>query len=800
MSTLLQLQQIHAASVLSRKASLSKKEREKRDYYIESNNIVEDKLGVSWSSRGIPRLVTGFEMRIPATVGMRGASPLEASYAFLSQYADLWKMSDPKRELSLIRKSVDRAGNTHLSFSQQYEGLPIFHSSFMVHLNPDLEVIGVNGLYVPVSDILLMPLVSKHRAEEIVRNSKLASKTRQVSSSELGLYNPEIFGTSNKPLTLAWRISTTAPGEARVYFVSAIDGELLYSYDSVEREIKMDIWFKDHQTGNCPSGERIYALGPYYFSGEFKGTSLWVAIRTSHVWSYFRGHHLRESYDGAGTIMTACSDSGVPGCVGAANLSGSTGPSFCDLGACQDIVGHEFTHKYVNHLANFVADGGQSQALDESFCDVFGEFVEKYRYGTMDWQLGGMGNSACKEEPDRSLSDPPSLGLPDPDHFSDYDVEFGHHSNAGIINKAAYLLGRKPEEGSETHHGVSVTGIGNHAEYIWYDVLSNWLTSSAQFVDFGNAVVNSAFSLYGYGENHTQSQRAVQAVGIWSPDFTFNLKASFPFSVISKFSMQGQKRNFMFFQGYGKSHKDLQYSYNKCSSLMNCTWSKPETLENAKGATALQYQDKIWIFFSSEPDNRIYYRTIDKTGALSAANPLPGSPSTDQALSATVFNKKIYLFYKAPGDKDQEIRYLRYDSEWATPNETEIRSDYGPSAVATLDKKLWLFVKSVSDDSVAYRSMDVNESWSPHYKVPNTQTVRTTPVTAVYRNKLHLITGWQPYYTSCDLPCTSVKDWSSNVAQDFSGQPSFSLHAGYDGWLYLFHGNGYVKVRKKFSE
>jgi Zn-dependent metalloprotease len=182
MSTLLQLQQIHAASVLSRKASLSKKEREKRDYYIESNNIVEDKLGVSWSSRGIPRLVTGFEMRIPATVGMRGASPLEASYAFLSQYADLWKMSDPKRELSLIRKSVDRAGNTHLSFSQQYEGLPIFHSSFMVHLNPDLEVIGVNGLYVPVSDILLMPLVSKHRAEEIVRNSKLASTTKRGQS------------------------------------------------------------------------------------------------------------------------------------------------------------------------------------------------------------------------------------------------------------------------------------------------------------------------------------------------------------------------------------------------------------------------------------------------------------------------------------------------------------------------------------------------------------------------------------------------------------------------------------------
>lgn len=111
-----------------------------------------------------------------------------------------------------------------------------------------------------------------------------------------------------------------------------------------------------------------------------------------------------------------------------------------------DVIAHELTHGVVEHTADLVYHG-QSGALNESFCDIFGMIVRNwYEVGAdsdtaqWSWEFGpGLGEPG---KPIRDLSDPGRTG--DPGHMSKYlrtrEDEGGVHTNSNIHNKAAYHL------------------------------------------------------------------------------------------------------------------------------------------------------------------------------------------------------------------------------------------------------------------------------------------------------------------------------------------------------------------------
>ncbi|HCU7777653.1 TPA: zinc metalloproteinase aureolysin, partial [Staphylococcus aureus] len=111
------------------------------------------------------------------------------------------------------------------------------------------------------------------------------------------------------------------------------------------------------------------------------------------------------------------------------------GRTFTSLSGANDVVAHELTHGVTQETANLEYKD-QSGALNESFSDVFGYFVddEDFLMGEDVYTPGKEGDAL------RSMSNPEQFGQPA--HMKDYVFtekdNGGVHTNSGIPNKAAY--------------------------------------------------------------------------------------------------------------------------------------------------------------------------------------------------------------------------------------------------------------------------------------------------------------------------------------------------------------------------
>lgn len=815
-ASLTRLEAVHAQRVDDNLSRMSTKEREEYVDFADENGSPLNKLMISWSWYGIPRSINGFNLQIPTVSPSKELNPFQCALHFFREYRDLFQMKDPGAELELKRESTDIKGNRHVFLKQVYAGLPVFGAEVAVHLNTKNEVIGINGLYLPLVSISPTPAVSKEDALDIVRKDLDRELSRAPIDAELGVFNPEAFDSKERP-ALVWRI-TADHYPNPIYFIDAERGTILHHYYDIENSLSMETWMHTDSPGNeCPGDADVfvYGINPNHFIGEWPGTSWHIAAGTVRTYTYYYLRHGRDSYDGAGATLYTCSDCGFsPTSSGAGNFGGE-GPSFGACAACTDVVGHELTHKYINHLADFVGTI-QGNSLCESFCDVFGEFIEDWFDGPADWLQRTKGNcdtDTCTEGPLRSLMDPPSIGG-DPDHWNNFnwDGDFWGHDNCGIPSKSAWLLGRDPSEGWVTHYGVGVRGIGiSYTETIWYSALANWLPSIINFTDFGEAIQNAAWSMYGLSDQYTQSRRSIMAIGLWSPDNGQNFLVDYRVSLVPKFTVNGQWRKYIFYKEWEGADPplDLCYRYRTCALYGTCSWSEEQKVSRTSHApSAVIYDNKIWTFFRYRSGDILSYLTIDENDVILKDKLYNGEPLTDEAPSAVVFNDKIYVFYKSVGSGSTTIQYLRYDGSWTEPLSTGFESTNGPMAAATLDDKLWLFWRGDAN-AIHYSSMDTEENWSAVYTVPNDAMTYDTPAVAIYRNRLHVATT-DPnsvlndiYYTSCDLPCTNESDWTRNVKQDHGSRPLMTLFKDVDGWLYLFHrgANSHIlNWRKKFSE
>lgn len=176
-----------------------------------------------------------------------------------------------------------------------------------------------------------------------------------------------------------------------------------------------------------------------------------------------------------------------------------------------DIIGHELTHGVTQHEANLVYNN-QPGALNESMSDVFGILVKQRSLGQpardANWIVGaglftanvnGVGLRSMKA-PGTAYNDPVLGNDPQPGHMDDYQsVSYdngGVHINSGIPNRAFYVAAHEL-------NGFAWEKTGR----IWYDTLTNRLTSTSNFQAAANATYAAAKQLYGVG---SLEQQAVQ--------------------------------------------------------------------------------------------------------------------------------------------------------------------------------------------------------------------------------------------------------------------------------------------------
>lgn len=168
-----------------------------------------------------------------------------------------------------------------------------------------------------------------------------------------------------------------------------------------------------------------------------------------------------------------------------------------------DIVGHEYIHGLTEKTAN-LNPFGESGGLDESFGDIFGVMIRKYATGVLNWRMGGNRPGGTGD-----LVNPSLFGHAD--HYNsrtNYNVDI----DSGISNKAFSLL---YSGGTHSLTGVSVIGIDDAAEWIFYRALTCYLTPGSSFYDARVATLCAARD--GYTRDSVQfreTANAWHAVGV----------------------------------------------------------------------------------------------------------------------------------------------------------------------------------------------------------------------------------------------------------------------------------------------
>lgn len=185
--------------------------------------------------------------------------------------------------------------------------------------------------------------------------------------------------------------------------------------------------------------------------------------------------------------------------------------------AADDVVAHEITHGVTQYASNLIY-AYQSGAINESFSDIWGEFIDQTNgSGTDDASVKWLIGEDAAQGALRNMSDPTRFGDPDrmgsPFYYHGPADNGGVHFNSGVNNKAAFLM----TEGG-TFNGRTITGIGmDKTAAVYYEAQVNLLTAGSNYNDLYYALVQACRNLLGGPSGLTrgdcsQVQAAAEAV------------------------------------------------------------------------------------------------------------------------------------------------------------------------------------------------------------------------------------------------------------------------------------------------
>jgi len=256
----------------------------------------------------------------------------------------------------------------------------------------------------------------------------------------------------------------------------------------------------DQMQASCTDGSIPHADAAHSYAGD--------------TYAFYATHHGRDSYDDEGGIIVSSVHVGVDyynaAWTGLQVIYGDGDGSY-GYPLADDVVAHELTHgvtQYTSGLFYYY----QSGAINESFSDLWGEFVDLTNGEGNDdpsvrWLVG---DDISGSGAGRDMSDPTTFNDPDrmtssyyytgyADLYSGYGDSGGVHTNSGVNNKAVYLM-----TDGDSFNGQTVTGLGiDKVADIYYEVQTSLLTSGADYGDLFNALYQGCLNLVGGAEGIT---------------------------------------------------------------------------------------------------------------------------------------------------------------------------------------------------------------------------------------------------------------------------------------------------------
>ncbi|WP_414050635.1 M4 family metallopeptidase [Macrococcus animalis] len=431
------------------------------------------------------------------------------------------KIKKHYKNYGVIDVSTDELGFTHYTLAPKAKGQYATDKEVKVHTNNQGEVVLVNGdtnanAVAPQNDIKITkedaisnaykalninPKEADNMGQDVVKKAVSeidGDKNKLVYSIELITVAPEIGhwlvkvdaenGDIVKKESLIHEAATTGTGtgvlgDNKTININSISGG--YSLEDLTHRGKIAAYNYNNNTGTSA----LITDTDKNFTNTNQKAGVDANYYAAKVYDYYKNTHNRESYDNNGSPIASLTHVDVYG--GQSNMNNAAwvgdkmiyndgdGRTFTGLSGGKDIVAHEITHGVTQETAN-LRYYSQSGALNESFSDIFGYFVDNN-----DWLMGeDVYTPGTPGDALRSISNPTAYGQPD--HMNKYvntaSDNAGVHTNSGIPNKAAYN---------------TITKIGQaKAEKIYYRALTQYLTTTSDFKQAKQALYQSALDLY----------------------------------------------------------------------------------------------------------------------------------------------------------------------------------------------------------------------------------------------------------------------------------------------------------------
>jgi Zn-dependent metalloprotease len=510
-------------------------------------------------------------------------------------------------EMKKIKTEVDDLGFTHSWYREFVNDIPVLFGHFIVHeKNNQLQsgngkiytaaTINANNLIGPAGAInkaLQFVHANKYWWQDTAKENKLKRKLNDLKATYFP--KPEIlyaYDDITKQIRLGYKIivQTFDPGKSGILYIYADNG-LVFLWDPLEHS-SCDAstvntnWYNNRiiycYTDAFTSGwdleddctSSTYKMYDYATASNSifnssnnqwttlrqrsAATCLWSIRQTRDVYSNIFG---RNGHNNSGGNIDMYFDYIFAGnstnnanyhydAIGDDEINigrGNEDPSILDDYSALDILAHEFTHGVTQYTCNLVYQR-EPGALNESFSDLLGEYVENKVFNGNNWLLGWDRIVGGVNAPIRNMEAP--LAFEQPDRYGGFKWSpasnacnpigpgnpgnndyCGVHTNSGVQNRMYYLLsvGGNGWTNDSSSRNVAATGANAYqwsvagitidkAARIAYRVMTVYLSSNSNYFDSRNAWVHAAEDLYGACSFEAiQTGKAWYAVGIGPP-------------------------------------------------------------------------------------------------------------------------------------------------------------------------------------------------------------------------------------------------------------------------------------------
>jgi Zn-dependent metalloprotease len=293
--------------------------------------------------------------------------------AFLAAQGKAFGLRDPGRELKLAGVDKDRLGDSRVSYTQVYHGLPVFGATLKAHYDAAGKLKVVNGTVVP--DINLNTAPDKSAAEAgAIALRLVAGAGVKVRSSRLLVYREGLVQGVPGANHLAYEVEVGNGGSVREFvYIDAHDGARIDQISGINEAMQRRAYDAAGATAPGPS----YPASPYWAEGQAFPTASTEAnnmiTASRETYDLYRQAFGRDSFDGAGARMDSIFNRGNA----CPNASwNGTFISFCPGLTTDDVTAHEWSHAYTEYTHGLIY-AWQPGALNEAYSDIFGETVDR---------------------------------------------------------------------------------------------------------------------------------------------------------------------------------------------------------------------------------------------------------------------------------------------------------------------------------------------------------------------------------------------------------------------------------------